>query len=69
MPEDVEDIVKRRRGWLFLEPLQKLKAGNPVLVNGNDFAVENGRAQLHLDTDEAIARNFVSNDKPFRDQR
>jgi hypothetical protein len=24
VPEDVEDIVKRGRGWLFLEPLQKL---------------------------------------------
>ena len=41
-PEDVEDIIEGGGGRLFLESLQKLKAGDSIFIHSNDFTVENG---------------------------
>jgi hypothetical protein len=69
MPKDVKDIVESRRRWLLLKPLQKLKTWYSICINGDNFTIENGRAQLSLETAVATAGNFASNARPFRDQR
>ncbi len=46
IPKDVKDVGESRRRGLLLEPLQKLKTRDPIFINGDNFTIENGRAQL-----------------------
>ena len=45
-PKHVENEIQRRSYRLLLESLEQLKAGNAVLIYGNNIAIENGRTQL-----------------------
>src|SRR5260221_1549415 len=44
IPKDVEDIVEGGGGRLFLEPLQQLKTRDAVLIDGDNFPVQDGRS-------------------------
>ena len=57
-PEEVKDVMKRWGGRLLLEPLKQLKAGNPVLIHGDSFTVENGRAQFQFGNSRGDRREF-----------
>ena len=39
VPKDVKDVVESRRRGLLLEPLKKLKAGNSIFINSDNFTI------------------------------
>jgi hypothetical protein len=52
-----------------LEPLQQLEARDPILIDGDNLPIENVvERSFNLDTAFAMAGNFASNARPFRDR-
>jgi hypothetical protein len=42
VPEDIENVIEGGSSRLFLKTLKELKTGNPVFVDGNNFAIQDG---------------------------